>query len=414
MVFSGNQNQSRDYVPEDIIQNIFTFLPIKDAIENSSFVSTRHTRSWCYNRRFLFGIDFYLRYNQLKLATIVDHIFNFHKGSEIKIFQLHINPIGIEIFLRRWLEICTKKDLEELELHFYEYGFIIEFSVFNALHHLKALKLVNCVIQLSESPSGLQFLQRLYLCNLHITEDVFNVLIEHCKMLAMIDLIQCSTIKKLILLAKENKHLKKLTIDSCRDLKEIKIDSPTLRSIFYQGNFVEVRIAQGVQLYEAFLNFIPSKNCMQSTQLEAIVNDLSHLSILTTTHLLIEVIVASIRDGVFRDTQYYFVNLRELHLIMDGGIFCNPYDITMFLKICPSLMKLYIDLNDYQLDLKMYWEMHQKHLLDNCSHKFNNLKVVVLRSFKFLPSELDFSKDYFAKSNNFGEFGFLSTKNYRS
>jgi len=52
-----------------------------------------------------------------------------------------------------------------------------------------------------------------------------------------------------------------------------------------------------------------------------------------------------IRDGVFREAQYCFVNLRELQLFMDGAKFCNPYDITMFLKNCPSLVKLFIDVS---------------------------------------------------------------------
>jgi hypothetical protein len=134
------------------------------------------------------------------------------------------------------------------------------------------------------------------------------------------------------------------------------------------------------------------------------------------------------RDGVFREAQYCFVNLRELQLFMDEASFCNPHDITMFLKSCPSMVKLFIDvgttnscfilcvcvcnlcffpffyvcfepdfklivqLNDYIFDLGMYWKMHQKPLLDKCNHKFTQLKVVVLRSFKFFPSELELVK----------------------
>ncbi|XP_058726120.1 putative FBD-associated F-box protein At1g61330 [Vicia villosa] len=243
-----------------------------------------------------------------------------------------------------------------------------------------------------------------------MTEDVFNVLIENCKMIKIIDLIHCSRIKKLILFAKENKHFRELTIDGCQDLEEIRIDSPTLRSIFYHGNVVVVRVEQGMQLYEAIFYFITSKNYMQPTHLESLVSDLSHVSILTTTHLLIEGLVVSPRDTKFRDTQYFFVNLKELHLFMDGAIFCNPYDITMFLKKCPSLVKLYIDLNEYQLDLRMYWEMHQKHLLDNWIHKFSCLKDVVLRSFKFLPSKLELVKIILQRATILESLVFLPPK----
>jgi len=52
-----------------------------------------------------------------------------------------------------------------------------------------------------------------------------------------------------------------------------------------------------------------------------------------------------IRDGVFQEVQYCLMNLRELQLFMHGGKFCNPYDITMFLKNCPSLVTLFIDVS---------------------------------------------------------------------
>jgi hypothetical protein len=286
-----NKTDSPDNLPENIVQKIFTFLPIKNAIVIASTVSPRYKSSWRHNRRFLFDSDFHSRYSQQDLTAMVDHLFSSHEGDEIKTFKLHIDPVGIEALLKRWLHICTQKDLEDLELHLYQPGFIIEFSVFNALHKLKTLKLVNCAIQLTEVPSGLQFLQTLSLCNLHITEDMFDVLIEHCKMLEIIDLINCSTINNLNLNARENKHLKKLRLVECPNLKKIEIDSPTLRSMFYHGNFCAIRIAQGMKLYEAFFYFIPSTHYIQSTPLEALVEDLSNVSILTTTPLPIEVYI---------------------------------------------------------------------------------------------------------------------------
>jgi len=282
---------SCDSLPGDIIQNIFTFLPIKHAIVTATTVSPTFKKSWRHNRRLLFDRDLCFRYSQQNLAAIVDHLFNKHEGDEIKTFVLHIDPVGIEALLKRWLQICTKKDVEDLELSFYQPGFTIESTVFNALHKLKTLKLVQCVIQLPDVPSGLQLLQKLKLANLHITEEMFGMLIEHCKMLEIIVLINCSTIKKLKLIARENKYFKNLRIDCCEDLEEIEIDSPTLRSIFYYGKFPIVQIAQGMQLYDALFRFTPSKEYMQSTQLEALAKDFSHVSILTTTPQLIEVYI---------------------------------------------------------------------------------------------------------------------------
>lgn len=58
---------------------------------------------------------------------------------------------------------------------------------------------------------------------------------------------------------------------------------------------------------------------------------------------------ARIHDGVFREAHYCFMNLKELQVFMNGGMFCNPYDIFMFLKNCPSLMKLFIEVSTINL-----------------------------------------------------------------
>jgi len=51
-----------------------------------------------------------------------------------------------------------------------------------------------------------------------------------------------------------------------------------------------------------------------------------------------------------------------------------------------------VQLNNYQFDLGKYWQEHQKPQLDNCNHKFIQLKVAVFRNFKYLPSQLELVK----------------------
>lgn len=64
-------------------------------------------------------------------------------------------------------------------------------------------------------------------------------------------------------------------------------------------------------------------------------------------------------------------------------MFFSPFSLTS---------KLHVQLNDHQFDLGTHWQMHQKPHIDNCNHKFTQLKVVVVRSFKFLASELELLK----------------------
>jgi len=62
--------------------------------------------------------------------------------------------------------------------------------------------------------------------------------------------------------------------------------------------------------------------------------------------------------------------------------------------------ELYVQLNNYQFDLGRIWQERQKPQLDNCNHKFIQLKVVVLRNFKYLPSELELVKIVLQRATN--------------
>lgn len=54
--------------------------------------------------------------------------------------------------------------------------------------------------------------------------------------------------------------------------------------------------------------------------------------------------------------------------------------------------KLYVQLNDYQFDLAIYWQLYHKHHIDNCNYRFTKLKVVVIRNFEYMSAELQLVK----------------------
>lgn len=332
-------------LPSDIVENILTFLPIKGAIVAST-IAQRFKTSWHRNRRFLFGREFSTRYGQLELATMVDHMFNSHHGEEIKTLRLHIDPIGIEALLKKWLNICVKKDIEELELYFFRLGFTIEFSVLNGLHKLKTLKLINCEIQLLKDPVGLRFLHTLNLWKLNLTQEMFDILISHCKMLETLDLYFCLIFKKMKIVGSNNKQFKKLRIAGCRDLVDIKIDSSTLSSFFYHGKLPRIQFVQAMRLYEAYFYIIPSRNYIQPAQLEALANDFSKVAVLTTSSILIEV--------------YYIC------FLFYSLIYISFFIILLIkLQIVACYIYIYnIEFNFYILCVKSYYIINQLQLLN--------------------------------------------------
>lgn len=64
--------------------------------------------------------------------------------------------------------------------------------------------------------------------------------------------------------------------------------------------------------------------------------------------LFFEALGARIRNGEYREMLFCLPILRELQVFMEGGSFCNPYDIAVFLKNCPCLEALFIDVSTVQ------------------------------------------------------------------
>ncbi|KAJ1434797.1 Leucine-rich repeat domain superfamily [Sesbania bispinosa] len=335
-------------LPDDVLENIFSFLPLKDAIVVGCNVSTKFKSSWRINRQFVFGKDFALRYTREDLITLVDRLFDSHRGTDIQNFNLHVDPIGIENLILKWLSICIQKNVEHLEFHFFRHGFILDSDFVSKLKKLSTLKLVRCEIQLPPLFSGLRFLQTLILWQMEMTEEKLECLVMNCKLLVNLDLFNCSRIRLMNIHARHHLHFKTLKIASCRDLFGIEIDAPTLKSLFYAGHMPRIRFGHGVTLDEAFLNFTPTRTYMLASEVEFLTNDLHHVRVLTTSALFIEALSARIRDGwLYREAQFCLLHLRELQLFMEGGSYCNPYDIVMFLKNCPSLESLFIDVSNY-------------------------------------------------------------------
>ncbi|XP_061363061.1 putative FBD-associated F-box protein At1g61330 [Gastrolobium bilobum] len=344
---STNQNNPQNplvNLPEDIVENVFSFLPIKDAIEAGT-VSTRFKRSWLLNRKFLFGRDFALRFRREELIELIDRLFNSHKGPQIHSFQLHIDPFGIGVWIDKWLRICIAKGIEDLEFYFLQPGYNLDADFIDSLKSLRTLKLVYCEIQLSPVLKSLKFLNTLVLWHLELTEVKLETLIFHCKLLEILDLCQCSKIRQVNIFARNHKNFKMLKIASCPDLGGIEIDAPTLGSVFYCGFIPRIRFGQGVSLNEAFFNFMPTRTYMPASEVEILVTDLHNVRVLTASALFLEALAARVRDGIFGEAKFRLWSLRELQLFMEGGIFCNPYDIVMFLKNCPCLEALFIDVS---------------------------------------------------------------------
>ncbi|TKY71627.1 putative FBD-associated F-box protein [Spatholobus suberectus] len=402
-------------LPLDILEHVLSFLPIKEATQKCT-IASRFRKSWHFNRKFMFGSEFAMRHDREYITQLVDRVFETHKGDRINSFQLHLDPVGVEELINKWLKICVEKGIEDLEFYFLQPGYTLTADSVSKLKQLNSLKLVHCELELPPVPRSMAGLGNLVLWHVPLTEHKLETLMCHCTMLQTVDLLHCTGICRAEIYAREHRFFKALRIAGCKDLEEVVVDSPTLRCVHYCGRIPRIRFIRATQLTEAFFNFEPAGNrrYLQASEMEKLVADVPNLTVLTASALVLEALTARFRRGVFGEACYGFSNLKELQLIMDGGLFCNPYDIVMFMKHCPLLDRLFIDMNDYTFECGPYWELHQKPKLDKFDHFFDRLKFIKLKGFKFLQSELQLAKILLKKATHLEALVLVTPKNGRT
>lgn len=273
-------------LPEDVLENIFSFLPIKDAVQVGT-ISTRYKKTWLSCRRLVFGRDISRRHTPQALAALVDKVFDSSKAPKIQAFCLNIDPTGLQPQIEKWVQICILKQIEELEFQFLRHFFCP--SRFLDIQTLRILKLVNCTIQLPSVLTGLKFLNTLVLRQLGLTENQLETFVSHCKLLETLDLSECYTIRVVNVRAREHKNFRTLKIACCPDVNGINIDVPSLRSVFFCGVVMRIKLATLLPLKEAFVNILPSRGYLQSHLIEPLVFEFFHVTVLSTSSTFVEV-----------------------------------------------------------------------------------------------------------------------------
>jgi hypothetical protein len=283
-------SNSKPNLPDDILDRIFSFLPVKKAVQ-IGVLSTRFRNSWVFNRNLFFERDFSGRRDEGEFFEIINRVFRSHVGSRIQSLRLSFDPTGVESTVEKWIKICTEKGVEELDLDFYIGRDPFKLSSQQIdVESIQTLKLVYCEVDLPPKLNGLSFLRTLELRKVDITTKVIETFFRHCLLLENLDLWQCHKIRRLNVFARNLKRFKLLKVGHCSDITWIHVEAPSLRSIYYIGNVVSFEFAEVSKLDEVVLNFMPSRSFTQaSIVVETMVSALSHVRVLTTTSTLLEV-----------------------------------------------------------------------------------------------------------------------------
>ncbi|XP_050214417.1 putative FBD-associated F-box protein At1g61330 [Mercurialis annua] len=183
------------YLPNEILENIISFLPLKEAIK-FGILSKRFEESWLYSRNLNFDRVLVTGQNRKNLAKIVNKVFDYHLRPEIKSFSLCIkekyaDKSSVEI----WVKKAMQKGVEELDLDFFPHIIEKDQHCFSAdlfdFESLRVLKLTNCSINI-KLPSKFNFLKTLVLRLVHVKLEMVDALFSSCKLLENLGFDECT------------------------------------------------------------------------------------------------------------------------------------------------------------------------------------------------------------------------------
>ncbi|XP_050214404.1 putative FBD-associated F-box protein At1g61330 [Mercurialis annua] len=169
--------------------------------------------------------------------------------------------------------------------------------------------------------------------------------------------------------------------------------------------------APTLQLSDVLFYFRRSSDSTASMKVFYIVKNVSLVRVLTITSVFLEGLSSRIQSGEWRGKYHLFQNLKELQVVMAESSSCNPIDIAVFVKSCPSLEKLLIELDENSVRRPQYpQDYHRKMVEEYNLGGFPNLKFVKLSKFRFQQHELKFAQIFVENAINLEKLIFVSAK----
>ncbi|CAH2047883.1 unnamed protein product [Thlaspi arvense] len=373
---------------EDLVEYIISmYHPIKKNIQNrvvSKFFNNAKIRS----RDLDFSGIYSVNRSQSAVVRIIEDIFNQHKGSEINRFVLLLNHIGVEDKILSWINMCIDKKIQELILDFSRSKKVMEISIdFSAIETLTVLKLQWCKFEIptNNTPKGLRLLRSLALMKTKVRQEIIDAIFSNCILLETFELIKCGINGVLRINAQNHKEFKSLVVCSLPKLLHIVVDAPTLEFFKYGGEAKKVYFLKVDALKEAQLYYNRNYNWRYYDLNNVVLVNMkayTGVNVLTTTNIFLEALVERYEDGKMRKPIFLFWNLKEFHIHFKAPTLCTLYDIVEFLKYCPNLEKISIDINNFTFIPGMFWSLHHKPTIENQKYQLDSIREVEINGYK--------------------------------
>ncbi|XP_057811242.1 putative FBD-associated F-box protein At1g61330 [Salvia miltiorrhiza] len=368
-------------MPEDVIEKIFSFLPFKKLC-SLCIVSKRFRNSWKFCRDLSFDSDVAKNLSRDEYRNMVDNFFNNHSSSCADRLKLQYDASDESNLISFWVGKAIRLGIKELELNLTQTHekLSLNYDLVD-VETLKTLKLVNCELHLPLNSNGLRHLREMTLQNVMAPPMVTDSIFRNCVSLRVLRLVRCSLVYSVRAIGKLGFEV--LVVKDCCDVHSIEIDSPCLRRFHYHGKIMELRFGCEMQcLSDVVLDVAHPRGFHRlSPSHRQMVERLAFVQIFTVTTIFLEGLCARFEKNEYKKMEFLLRRLKEFHLVVAPESFLNPSDVAIFIKKCPSIEKLFIDLGRDAFATSLYWNNYGKNYVTACQATFPFLKYVKIKGF---------------------------------
>ncbi|KAK6124428.1 hypothetical protein DH2020_041848 [Rehmannia glutinosa] len=377
------RNKTTLHVSDDVIETIFSHLPVKKLV-GLSILSKRFRYSWKFCRDISFDSDFARNLSRNEFKNIVNNFFQNYLNSTADRFSLYFDAIEETNLVGYWIQQAVRLGIKEIELDFTpsQRRFMLSYDLVN-VDTIKIMKLVNCELQLPFNPINcLSNLIDLTFQNVRARPLAIKTVFGNCLALRILRLINCNFIFDLKISAQNLKRFEILVVRDCSEVDSVFINAPHLSSLHYHGKICEFNFENDFsQIKDVILNIAHPRGFQILPHIKDMVFSLALVRTLTVSSIFLEGLCPKFDGTEYKELEFYLWKLKEFHLVVAPESHLNPCDIVIFLKYCPCVERVFIDLGHNAFMNSLYWDFHGRKYLSGCDTVFPFLKYMKIKGF---------------------------------
>ncbi|KAF8042380.1 hypothetical protein BT93_A0875 [Corymbia citriodora subsp. variegata] len=360
-------------MPQDILQRINSFLPLKEAVR-TSLLSTQWRSLWSPTmvNHFNAGDGLIAAVDAVEDSLeAVSALLGSYKSPEIRklCFQFPMGDVTV---------LATKGVDKELHLNF-----------FHSKKEDKSYYQMKMAFG-NTTPINIANLSTLRILHLRsvagVTEDFASSLLTNCLHLQSLKIEKCEGLKGIGI--EKNESLRSLMIVDCMDIENVTVSATGLRSFVYKGLLTQIHMKNALKLVDVVLDFEGAfgYSDFDCEEVLSLLSSLKEVETLAISGWLLEWLCSA--GVIFGRLEFQLQKLKQLRWIdslMDNA---KRDSLACFLNICPILETLFITIDPSRRKVSIpyfHQHWHEPHLwMDFPTVKSNVSLLKHLMLVKFL------------------------------